>query len=419
MMRETEPHRTSLRILLLDDDPFMLRLLSLQLGQLGYSNVTACNEGRKALEYLTNPQNPVDLIFLDINMPGMDGVEFIRRLTENRFTGSVILVSGESDRLLDSVGRLIQSHHLTTLGHLQKPVTPDQLANLLQHFKSNIGLQPIEARAPCKYDIAELQTAILRGQLINHYQPKVALGTGEVVGVESLVRWQHPQDGLVYPDKFIELATSHGLITELTRVVLTASIKQVKAWLQAGHQVPVAVNVSMDDLTALDFPDIASGVAASIGVDPCLITMEVTERQVMRDLSTVLDVLSRLRLKRFRLSIDDFGTGHSSLAQLRDLPFDELKVDRGFVHGACTDSTRRAICSASLRMAHELNLRVVAEGIENKGDWDLLHRMGCEVGQGYFMARPMAGIQILEWISNWGSAASASPKGEILRGRVS
>jgi EAL domain-containing protein (putative c-di-GMP-specific phosphodiesterase class I) len=132
-----------------------------------------------------------------------------------------------------------------------------------------------------------------------------------------------------------------------------------------------------------------------------LITLEVTEGQVMRQLSTVLDVLSRLRLKRFRLAIDDFGTGHSSLAQLRDLPFDELKIDRGFVHGAPTDETRSAICKASLRMAHQLKLQVVGEGIENREDWDFLHHLGCEVGQGYFIARPMPAADMVGWIEGW------------------
>jgi EAL domain-containing protein (putative c-di-GMP-specific phosphodiesterase class I) len=243
--------------------------------------------------------------------------------------------------------------------------------------------------------------AIARGELINHYQPKVALATGEIVGMESLVRWQHPAHGLILPDQFIALAEEHSLIARVTRVVLASALKQVKAWEQAGHQLPVAINVSMNDLTALDFPDIAATLALSAGVEPQLITLEVTESQVMRQLSTVLDVLSRLRLKRFRLAIDDFGTGHSSLAQLRDLPFDELKVDRGFAHGASADGTKSAICSASLRMAHQLNMQVVVEGLEDRDDWEFLRRLGCDVGQGYFMARPMPAADVLDWIASW------------------
>jgi EAL domain-containing protein (putative c-di-GMP-specific phosphodiesterase class I) len=159
--------------------------------------------------------------------------------------------------------------------------------------------------------------------------------------------------------------------------------------------------------SALDFPDIAEALAASVGVDPQLMTLELTEGQVMRQLSTVLDVLSRLSLKRFRLSIDDFGTGHSSLAQLRDLPFNELKVDRGFVHGASTDATRRAICNASLQMAHQLQMQVVGEGIENQDDWNFLSQLGCDVGQGYFIARPMPAADVVDWLSVWGASTNA------------
>jgi EAL domain-containing protein (putative c-di-GMP-specific phosphodiesterase class I) len=188
---------------------------------------------------------------------------------------------------------------------------------------------------------------------------------------------------------------------DLTRAVLASAMKQLKTWSRAGHHVPVAVNVSIDDLTTLDFPDVAASLAADAGIEPSMITLEVTEGQVMRKLSTALDVISRLRLKRFRLAIDDFGTGHSSLAQLRDLPFDELKVDRSFVNGAWTDPTLQAICNARLRMAQQLKLHVVAEGIEDYNDWILLRDLGCDVAQGYFIARPMPGAELAPWMTEW------------------
>ena len=387
--------------MLLDDDPFMLRLLSMQLTQLGYTQVVACASGAAALQRVSEPQAAVNLILLDVNMPEMDGVEFIRRLMDAHFRGSIILVSGEDERLLESVQKLIEAHQLTALGHLQKPVGPEQLAALLKRFEPNPDRARRHRIQTRVYGVEQLREAIANAELINYYQPKVNLATRQVVGVESLVRWRHSTDGLIFPDQFIELAAEHGLLTEITRQVLTMALSQARAWKQVGQELPVAVNVSMDDLGALDFPDVAATIARSMGIEPNLVTLEVTEGQVMRKLSTVLDVLSRLRLKRFRLSIDDFGTGHSSLAQLRDLPFDELKVDRGFVQGACTDETKRAICSASLRMAHQLKLQVVAEGIEDRAHWDLLQQMGCDVGQGYFIARPMPTEDIVGWISAW------------------
>jgi EAL domain-containing protein (putative c-di-GMP-specific phosphodiesterase class I) len=157
----------------------------------------------------------------------------------------------------------------------------------------------------------------------------------------------------------------------------------------------------MEDLSRLDFPNVVEALARSAGISPTLISLEVTEGQMMRQKSTVLDVLTRLELKRFRLAIDDFGTGHSSLAQLRDLPFDELKMDKSFVHGARNDSIRRAICSATVRMAHELNMQVVGEGIENSEDWEFLQGIGCDVGQGYFISRPLPAPNVPGWIDDW------------------
>jgi EAL domain-containing protein (putative c-di-GMP-specific phosphodiesterase class I) len=207
--------------------------------------------------------------------------------------------------------------------------------------------------------------------------------------------------------EFVELAAGFGMIVEITEGVLSAAMRHARAWADSGHPLPVAVNVSMDDLAALEFPDRAEAMLRATGIESRLITFEVTEGQVMRQPSTVLDVLTRLRLKRFRLAIDDFGTGHSSLAQLRDLPFDELKIDRGFVHGAAVDGTRSAICQASLRMAQQLRMQVVGEGIEDQDDWDYLRGLGCEVGQGYFIAPPMPAGRLLDWLADWDSRRSA------------
>ncbi len=399
---------TTARIVLLDDEPLMLKLLARMLARLGYTRVVACDSGQKALQHVSGNHEVVDLILLDINMPGMDGIEFIRRLVECRYGGSVILVSGENGRILESVEKLIQAHQLIALGCLQKPVKPDELARLMSTLKPNVGHRGLTRARQLSHSAEQFRAAISHGELVNYYQPKVALATGEVVGMESLVRWQHPVDGLIFPDQFLGLAEEHGLLTEVTKVVLAEAMGQAKAWRLAGHHIPIAVNVSMDDLTALDFPDIAEALAASVGVDPQLLTLELTEGQVMRQLSTVLDVLTRLSLKRFRLSIDDFGTGHSSLAQLRDLPFNELKVDRGFVHGASTDATRAAICGASLRMAHQLRMQVVGEGIEDQDDWNFLSQLGCDVGQGYFIARPMPAADVVAWIRLWGAGTSAT-----------
>ena len=387
------------RILVLDDDPFMLKLLGLMLAGLGCTQVTACSSGRAALQSINGPDASPALILLDLNMPDMDGVEFVRHLVEHRYAGSLILVSGENERMLQTAESLVRAHCISLLGRLDKPVTRAALAALLDAWAPPALDKPLSAKR-C-YAADDVRAAISQGELVNHYQPKVDVATGQVKGVEALVRWRHPAHGMVFPDQFIGVAEEHGLIGDLTSVVLREALTQAKRWRDTGLALRVAVNVSMDNLAALDFPDEVAAQAAAAGVPPEAVVLEVTESRLMKDLRTPLEVLARLRLKRFSLSIDDFGTGHSSLAQLRDFPFDELKVDRSFVHGACSDETLRAMYDASLGLAKQLGMDIVAEGVEDRADWDFLCRTGCGMAQGYFIARPMPAEALPGWVEAW------------------
>jgi EAL domain-containing protein (putative c-di-GMP-specific phosphodiesterase class I)/DNA-binding NarL/FixJ family response regulator len=409
----------SIRIVIVDDDPFMLKMMTRMLERLGCSQVCACEGGEAGIRQLSAPGGGADLIFLDINMPGLDGVELIRRLVDLGYHGRVVLVSGENDRTLHSVQRLIEAHRLRSLGYLQKPVKFDDVQKVIDQLKPPEDA-PIPVRAlESPFGLHQLKAAIRENRIACHFQPQVDIRTGEVVAAESLVRVADANGSLVYPDRFIKLAEEHALIGDITRHVMRTAMQQAGQWRHSGHKLGVAINVSMYDLAALDFPDIAASLAASAGIEHSAITLEVTESQVMSRLSTVLDVLTRLRLKRFRLSIDDFGTGHSSLAQLRDLPFDELKIDRGFVHRAATNETLRAICSATLRMAQQLRMQVVAEGVETKEDWELLEALGCETAQGYLVGRPMPAENFERWreswMAEWGrvSAAPRADSGEL------
>lgn len=391
--------KSAIRILVLDDEPFMLTLIAHMLAKQGFTQVTSCDSARAALEWVDSPDNAPNLILSDLNMPEMDGMEFVRKLVEHHYAGSLILVSGEDERLLQAAEKLVEAHRITLLGHLNKPVSPDGLARLLEKWlpPAQDGVQ----RAKKVYGAAEVRTAIANGELVNFYQPKVALASGQVLGVETLVRWRHPTDGLVFPDQFIGVAEEHGLIDALTYAVLAAALAQARAWQEAGLELRVAVNVSMDNLDSLEFPELVAGLAAAAGVAPQKVMLEVTESRLMGDLRVPLEILTRLRLKRFGLSIDDFGTGHSSLVQLRDIPFNQLKVDHSFVHGAHSNETISAIYLASIGMAKQLGMEVVAEGVEDRADWDFLRQTGCDLAQGYFIARPMPAADLPGWIAAW------------------
>lgn len=390
---------SSIRILLVDDEPLLLKLLARKLTDLGFTSITACSSGAAALVSIDADEVPPDLIVCDLNMPEMDGIEFVRHLVERRFAGSLVFLSGEDERTLQSMEKLARTHALSVLGSLRKPVTPEALSALFDKWAPPRAVQMRPTKRTYTKD--EVRTAIANRELINYYQPKVAVADGHVVGVEALVRWRHPVDGMVYPDQFIGVAEANGLIDDLTRVVLSDALAQARHWHDAGLALRVAVNISMDNLASLDFADFVISQATQAGVAAKDLVLEVTESRLMGDQRVPLEILTRLRLKRFRLSIDDFGTGHSSLSQLHDIPFDELKIDQRFVHGAATNSTARAIFDASLGLAQQLDMEIVAEGVEDQADWDFLQSTECHLAQGYFIARPMPQAEIPGWIETW------------------
>jgi EAL domain-containing protein (putative c-di-GMP-specific phosphodiesterase class I)/FixJ family two-component response regulator len=391
-------NKSAINILVLDDDSFMLKLLGRMLDGLGYTLVTTCDTGAGALEWVDSLGTSPSLILMDLNMPEMDGIEFVRKLVEHDYTGSLILVSGENERTLQMTEKLIHAHQITVLGHLTKPVSLEKLSTLANTWMPARDESFVTKRT---YGANELRSAITNHELINYYQPKVEVATGAVVGVEALVRWRHPVDGLVFPDQFIGTAEEHGLIDFLTHVVLIDALAQAKAWHHDGLKLRIAINVSMDNLSSVAFADFVAETAIEAGIAPQDIVLEVTESRLMLDQRAPLEVLTRLRLKRFRLSIDDFGTGHSSLAQLRDIPFDELKIDMSFVHGAWHDETARAMYDASLALGKQLGMTVVAEGVEDAEDWDLVRSTKCDLAQGYFIGRPMPSTELIDWLASW------------------
>lgn len=389
-----------MNILIIDDDHFVLKLISRQLKNLGYPQVTVCQQASDALGIIKGATEPFDLLFCDIQMPELDGVELMRQMAHYGFLGGLVLMSGEDERILHAVSYLARAHKLSVLDAFTKPLRPEQLQRILDQQLAYV------ARAPKPemkvYGSEEVRCAIHNGELVNYYQPKVSSHTGEVVGVETLVRWQHPQDGLVFPNQFIATAEQNALINDLTQEVLINALRQRRCWFDEGLHLSVAVNISMSNLNSLDFPDFVVAIAKEQRVELSSLVLEITESQLMHNPITALDVLTRLRLKHITLSIDDFGTGHSSLRQLRDIAFNELKVDAGFVHGASQSSSQRAIVQASVDMARGMGMQSVAEGVENRDDWDFLIGLKrCDILQGYFIGRPMPADAIIDWVRDW------------------
>jgi diguanylate cyclase (GGDEF)-like protein len=252
------------------------------------------------------------------------------------------------------------------------------------------------------------------GELFLHYQPKITLDGERIEGVEALLRWQHPSEGLVPPDTFIPVAEGTGIILRLTERVLQLALAQERRWLDEGHGVPVAVNLSTRCLLDADLPDMVGRLLAVHGVPAQLLRLEVTESAVMGDGARCMAVLQRLRDLGVRLSIDDFGTGYSSMAYLRRLPVDELKIDRSFVMGMTTDPQDAVLVRTAIDLGHNLGLTVVAEGVEGAEHVAALRELGCDIAQGYHFARPMPADALTELMARVGTlyAESAqSPSG--------
>jgi EAL domain-containing protein (putative c-di-GMP-specific phosphodiesterase class I) len=237
--------------------------------------------------------------------------------------------------------------------------------------------------------VEELRHAIDEDQLVLHYQPKVALATGELTGVEALVRWQHPERGLLTPDVFLPQAERYGFMRPLTTWVLRTALDRVQDWRTGGGPPNVAVNVSASNLLDTDLPDQIADMLAVRGLTGDALTVEITEDLLMVDTRRASHVLHSLRLLGVGVSIDDYGTGYSSLARLRDLPVTELKLDRSFIANIEHDPRTAEIVRSTVQLTHSLGLLLVAEGVETSAALELLREMGCDTGQGYHLGRPV------------------------------
>ena len=382
-------------VLIVDDDAVARRQISMLLSRLNIKKVECIDNATQAL-LLLEKNNDIDLVISDLNMPGMDGIEFLRRLADSGYKKNILLASGVDEQLLQTAAEVIRSKKLNLIGTLKKPVMHDTLLELLvQH---SIQHKPVQTPRPT---VTVTREEILEGILLNefevHFQPKVDAATLRVVGVESLARWQR-NGKFIPPDIFITTAEQHNLITQLSEVLVAKALIGGVQLDKAGFHITVAVNISANWLSDIRLPEFILASIKDTGFKAENLILEITETGVMADMVTAMDVLTRLRLKGFKLSIDDFGTGYSSMDQLQRIPFGELKLDRGFVQGAAQKASARTILASSIEMAHKLKLTTVAEGVETQSDLDLVRGLGCDLVQGWFIAKAMPVTQLIEWL---------------------
>lgn len=384
------------QILVIDDESGICELIAATAQKLALS----CATSTSAAAFLEKLTPDTALVLMDLMMPEMDGVELLRLLGEKQCRAGIVLMSGTDTRIMETAEQFAQSIGLAVAGRLKKPFRLTELEAVLKLHKT-----PVKPRGPGqkKHALnlnADLYSGIQRNEFLLHYQPQIDLKSRKIIGMEALVRWQHPERGLIYPDDFIAQAEELGLIDQLGWFVANRGMEEIALF--ANGSVPMlSINVSVHSLRDLKFPEKYLSLLKKNKVEPENTILEITESGLIQELSTTLDVLTRLRLKGVQLSIDDFGTGYSMMQQLRNMPATELKIDKSFVQNIGGAASNRIMVQKTIEIGHELGMKVVAEGVETPDQLEFLLAHGCDVAQGYLFSKPLAPQDMQAWLHTY------------------
>lgn len=395
-----------MRVLVVDGQMVPRRMAAKMIKDCGVAEVLEAESADIALALLEADEQSVDLVLTDLRFDGvaeaeLDGIAFVRRVAERSLTTQVILASAAEDGVMRSVAAMARALGLDVAGHIRKPIVPETLRPLvLRQLARRMAAPMLKARS-VHVTAEELRLAIDAKQFVPYFQPRVRAEDGAVTAAEALIRWQHPERGLIPPGAFIPLADASGLIDDITDVVLEKSVTWARAWRDMGIDISVSVNLTESSLSQSDLPARIAALADQHGIARNRIVLEVTEADALTESPYAMETLARLRMNGFGLSIDDFGTGIGTLEQLANTPFTEAKIDQSLVTGVFGQPQFLGVLEFSLRLARRLKLKTVAEGIESKADWDLLREMGCDEMQGFYVARPMPGEEIEGWALGW------------------
>lgn len=389
---------TGRKVLIVDDDAEIAAVIAGAARRAGYApQIATSAQALGALQV-----HEFGIVVLDLLMPGRDGLQVLRDLADADCQAGIVLMSTVEPRILAAAERLALARGLRLLGSLRKPFEVSEFVDALAAPARSAA--PKRAAAQYEFTAEDVRNALQDDRFVVHFQPKIAVSSLDFVAVEALARWAHPERGLLPPGAFIGLAERSGLIGPLTEMVIRKAFHQCAEWLDAGLRLKVAVNVSTHSLGDYELPEWFEEQTRAAGILPHQVVIEITESWLGKDPLAMLEILTRLRMKGFSISIDDFGTGYSTMLKLKTIPFSELKLDQSFIRDAAEDAEARYIVESSISLGQKLGLHLVAEGIERQEDWDLISELGCDEGQGYFIARPMNGHDVPHWLRRWRAA---------------
>jgi EAL domain-containing protein (putative c-di-GMP-specific phosphodiesterase class I)/ActR/RegA family two-component response regulator len=379
------------RVLIVDAEAAQSVILARCVEMLGWQADIAADLDEAVAKFSSRPQN---IVVINLRMSDQDSPRLLRHLRNDRADPTVIFVSDAGERIQNAALQAARDLGLRIAGTLARPIDPYRLHALLL---SNPARTSADRRPAVNYPSSqELEQALRGDEIHTEYQPKTDLLTGEIVGVEALARWHSPTLGLIPPERFVPVAEQSDLISRLTFRVLGDAIAACRRWREIRPDCTVAVNLSPHVLADPGLLPVIGSILHRNGMPPEALIAEVTESSMIANLPTATDVLTRLSMKGVRVSIDDFGTGYSSLLSLLRMPFTELKIDRSFVGVCRTDPDAWKIVRATVSLARELGMNVVAEGVETEAISDRLRDAGCDTGQGWYFGRPMPEAAMLD-----------------------
>ncbi len=384
-----------LKVLIVDDSLVQRNHVIGLCHELAITQISTAENGQLALDQLR--KNHFDLVFIDLEMPVMDGVELVRIIADEKLIESIIILSSKDPSLILSIGTMAESDGLSVVGTFQKPIKAADLSTSLKRLVSNFTNKK-EDNPTTPLTINDLKTAIKNREITLHYQPKLTVKGLLLKGVEALARWQHPTRGFISPVEFIDAAERLDMISPLTEYLFDIALKQKAQWSAHGINFHLSFNLSPLSLTDKGLAENITQQVKHYKIAPKDIVLEITENAISGEISTAIETLAKLRLKGFNLAIDDYGTGFANAQQLSRVPATELKLDRILVDNVATNPQQKAILKSTVNLSKDLQLITVAEGVEYLEDFKYIYQLDVDLVQGYYFAKPMTAENLTLWL---------------------